>query len=212
MATKRGELRPRPYARLMTMLSYQLIKNNVVALTELAKNSYDADATWIQIRIGNMSNFGKDGLKSKAKPFVEIEDDGDGMSFETIRDCWMNPASPEKFIRRQEDRFKTRKGRIIQGEKGIGRYAVFQIGKKVEIFSRKRIGTNKGGREVNLITDLSEYTDELLSKKKSPSPEKPLFFDQLISKYHLRDEPIRIKPGKISIEGRRKSRKNHRIN
>jgi len=209
MATKSGELRPRPYARLMTMLSDQLIKNNVVALTELAKNSYDADATWVQIRIGNMSNFGKDGLKSMAKPFVEIEDDGDGMSFETIRDCWMNPASPGKFIRRQEDRFKTRKGRIIQGEKGIGRYAVFQIGKKVEIFSRERIGTNKGGREVNLITDLSEYTDELLSKKKSPSPEKPLFFDQLLSKYHLRDEPIRIKPGKISIEGRRKSRKNH---
>lgn len=209
MATKNGELKPRPYARLMTMLSDQLIKNNVVALTELAKNSYDADATWVQIRIGNMSNFGMDSIKSKSKPFVEIEDDGDGMSFETIRDCWMNPASPEKFIRRQEARFKTRKSRIIQGEKGIGRYAVFQIGKKVEVFSRERIGAHKGGREVNLITDLSEYTDELLSKKKSPSPRKPLFFDQLLSKYHLRDEPIRIKPGKISIEGRRKSRKNH---
>jgi len=209
MATKSGELRPRPYARLMTMLSDQLIKNNVVALTELAKNSYDADATWIQIRIGNMSNLAKDGIKSKDKPFVEIEDDGDGMSFETIRDCWMNPASPEKLIRRQENRFKTRKGRIIQGEKGIGRYAVFQIGKKVEIFSRERISTNKGGREVNLITDLSKYTDELLSKKKSPSTGKPLYFDQLLSKYYLRDDPKRIKPGKIRIEGKIKSRKNH---
>lgn len=209
MATKSGQLKPRPYARLMTMLSDQLIKNNVVALTELAKNSYDADATWIQIRIGNMENFSEDNLKSKDKPFVEIEDDGDGMSFETIRDCWMNPASPEKLIRRQEDRFKTRKGRVIQGEKGIGRYAVFQVGKKVEIFSRERIGTNKGRREVNLITDLSKYTDELLSKKKSTSPGKPLFFDQLRSKYYLRDEPIRIKPGKIKIEGKTKSRKNH---
>lgn len=209
MVTKSGELRPRPYARLMTMLSDQLIKNNVVALTELAKNSYDADATWVQIRIGNMYNLGKDGLKSKDKPFVEIEDDGDGMSFETIRDCWMNPASPEKLIRRQEGRFKTRKGRVIQGEKGIGRYAVFQIGKRVEVFARERIGANKGRREVNLITDLSKYTDELLSKKKSTSPGKPLFFDQLRSKYYLRDEPIRIKPGKIKIEGKIKSRKNH---
>ncbi len=209
MATKSGKLRPRPYARLMTMLSDQLIKNNVVALTELAKNSYDADATWIQIRIGNMSNLGKDGIKSKDKPFVEIEDDGDGMSFETIRDCWMNPASPEKLIRRQENRFKTKKGRIIQGEKGIGRYAVFQIGEKVEVFSRERIKTNRGGIEVNLITDLTKYTDELLSRKKSTSLGKPLFFDQLSSKYYLRDNPIHIKPGKINIEGRNKSRRNH---
>jgi hypothetical protein len=39
-----GTLKPRPYARLLSMLSDQLIKNNTVALTELAKNSYDADA------------------------------------------------------------------------------------------------------------------------------------------------------------------------
>ena len=84
MTTESGTLRPRPYARLLTMLSDQLIKNNTVALTELAKNSYDADASWIQIRIGNMNNFGKERLRKRAEPFVEIEDDGDGMSFDTI--------------------------------------------------------------------------------------------------------------------------------
>lgn len=216
MTTKSGVLTPRPYARLLTMLSDQLIKNETVALTELAKNSYDADASWVQIRIGNMNNFGKERLTKEAKPFVEIEDDGDGMSFETIRDAWMNPASPDKFIKRQKDKARTRKGRFIQGEKGIGRYAVFQIGKRVEIYTRKRIGENKGVKEVNLITDISGYTDELLSKKSSPafeetlsSSKKPLFFDQLSSKYYVRDEPIIIKPYTLKIDGHTSARKNH---
>ncbi|MFA5772583.1 MAG: ATP-binding protein [Thermoplasmata archaeon] len=207
--TESGVLTPRPYARLLIMLSEQLIKNNIIALTELAKNSYDADADWVQIRIGNMNNFGKDGLREEEKPFVEIEDDGDGMSFENIRDSWMNPASPKKYKKRMKKKAKTKKGRIIQGEKGIGRYAVFQIGKKVEIFTREKIGEDKSGREVNLITDLTKYTDELLSEKTSSSPDAPLFFDQLLSKYYIREDPLFIKHGDIIIEGGKESRKNH---
>jgi len=209
MTIESGTLTPRPYARLLTMLSNQLIKNNTVALTELAKNSYDADASWVQIRVGNMDNFGGEGVSKREEPFVEIEDDGDGMSFETIRDAWMNPASPNKFMKRQEDRIRTRKRRIIQGEKGIGRYAVFQIGKRVEIYTRKRVGENKGGKEVNLITDISKYTDELLSEKTSPHSRRALFFDQLSSEYYIRDEPIFIKLGTLTIEGQAESRKNH---
>ena len=209
MSPESGILKPRPYARLLSMLSDQLIKNNTVALTELAKNSYDADAGWVQIRIGNMDNYAKAGLTDKQKPFVEIEDDGDGMSFETIRDSWMNPASSNKFKRRQSRKPRTRKGRVIQGEKGIGRYAVFQIGKKVEIFTRERLSDNKGGEEISLITDLSEYTDQLLSHKKTKHPAEPVYLDQIESKYQIRGNPRFIKPGAISIEGKRLSRKNH---
>ena len=39
----------RPYARLLTMLGDQLISNERVALVELVKNSYDADASWVKI-------------------------------------------------------------------------------------------------------------------------------------------------------------------
>ena len=97
----------------------------------------------------------------------------------------MNPASPDKFIKRKGDEIKTRKGRILQGEKGIGRYAIFQIGKRVEIYTRERMSKNKGGREINLITDISKYTDELLYEENSSSSKEPLFFDQLISKLSL---------------------------
>ena len=43
------ELTIRPYARLITMLGDQLIKNEIIALVELIKNSYDADASWVKV-------------------------------------------------------------------------------------------------------------------------------------------------------------------
>lgn len=38
-------LKLKPYARLLTMLGDQLIRNEQVALSELIKNAYDADAS-----------------------------------------------------------------------------------------------------------------------------------------------------------------------
>lgn len=227
MAKKEGIFTPKPYARLLTMLSEQLIKNNTVALTEIAKNSYDADADWVQIRIGNTCNFGKEGLKDEEKPFVEIEDNGDGMSLDIIEKCWMNPASPNKFLKRSSGENRTKKGRIIQGEKGIGRYAVFKIGKKVEIFTRQKMMANVGGDEVYLVTDLSRYTEELLFQrpeikkemekhgdflfKKEMMESEPLYFDEIKSEYKIIDyqNEMRIKPGEISIEGKHEKRCNY---
>ena len=51
------QLKIRPYARLLTMLGDQLIKNEQIAVTELMKNSYDADADWVKV---SFENFGKD--------------------------------------------------------------------------------------------------------------------------------------------------------
>ena len=44
-----------PYARLLTMLSEQLIKNEAVALSEIVKNSYDADSAWVKITFENFT-------------------------------------------------------------------------------------------------------------------------------------------------------------
>ena len=41
----------KPYARLLTMLGDQLITNERVALVEIIKNAYDADADWVKVRI-----------------------------------------------------------------------------------------------------------------------------------------------------------------
>lgn len=212
MTLKKGEFHPRPYARLLTMLSDQLIKNNTIALTELAKNSYDADANWVQIRIGNMENFGKTKISDAQKPFVEIEDDGDGMSFDILRDSWMNPASPNKYLKRLKNEMKTEKGRIIQGEKGIGRYAVFQIGKKVETYTRER--KHGKSKEIKLTTDLSYLKDELLidstkNKKDLKQLSDAVYLDELESSYTINDTPEIIKPSNIVYNGKKIRRKNH---
>ena len=192
----------------MLMLSNQLIKNNTIALTELAKNSYDADASWVQIRIGNMDNYNKKVLKESEKPYVEIEDDGIGMSLSQIQDSWINPATPEKYIKRKNKKAKTKKGRIIQGEKGIGRFAVFQIGKVVEIHTRKKTDIG-GGEEINLLTDLTKYDDDMLTKKEGKMKGKILYFDEIKSKYNIWDNPRVIKPGIVIIEGQTLNRKKH---
>ena len=48
----------RPYARLLTMLGDQLIKNEQIAVLELIKNAYDADADWVKLSFVGFSPSG----------------------------------------------------------------------------------------------------------------------------------------------------------
>ena len=52
---KKQTYKIRPYARLITMLGEQLIKNEIIALSELIKNSYDADASWVKVSFCNFN-------------------------------------------------------------------------------------------------------------------------------------------------------------
>lgn len=66
----------RPRARLMLELGEQLIKNESVAMLELIKNSYDAFARNVNVRLDNIDDCDA-GL-------IVIEDDGIGMTKETV--------------------------------------------------------------------------------------------------------------------------------
>lgn len=206
MIIDKGNLNPRPYARLLVMLSEQLIRNKLIALMELVKNSYDADANFVQIKFENFENFGKKDLEESKKPFIGIEDDGDGMSFNIIKDAWMNPASPDKYYKRKRGKDITKKGRIIQGEKGIGRYAVFKLGYTVEIFTKER---NKQSNEIYLKSDLSVYDDELLERVNRDKSNKPIYIDEISSYYEINDKPKRIVEKEIDIKGEIFKRKSH---
>ncbi len=171
-------LKIRPYARLLTMLGEQLIKNERIALIELIKNSYDADADWVKV---TFKNFGENFLITD-KSCIIIEDNGDGMNAATIEKHWLNPATPDKKIRKQI-KATTEKGRIIQGEKGIGRFAVLKLGRKIEIVSRA-----KGENVENVITyDFSRYDDEFLEDN---GIEKELYLEDLDVSLTSRDPQI----------------------
>ena len=115
----------RPYARVLTMLGDQLIKNERIALVELIKNAYDADADNVELRF---DNFNKD-MTHSGRSRIVVSDDGVGMDIETIRTQWMNPASPRKHLDKLGGAGRTaEKGRVVQGEKGIGAFCGAKTG------------------------------------------------------------------------------------
>lgn len=176
----------RPYARLLTMLGEQLIKNERIALIELIKNSYDADAEWVKI---TFENFGENyEIYDNSK--IIIEDNGYGMNQDIIENHFLNPATPEKKIRKAKKR-TTDKNRVIQGEKGIGRFAILKLGRKIDIITRRKNET----KEFLVEYDFTSYDDEFLTKD---SKEKELFIDDIFVKITTR-EPIRIVEGEVEF-------------
>ena len=169
----------RPYARLLTMLGEQLIKNEQIALVELIKNSYDADADGVEVRFENFD----DGVHSKNSSIV-VKDDGSGMTPEDIRDVWMNPAAPQKFRRKKEGKSKTpEKRRTIQGEKGIGRFAILKLGRKVTVTTK-----SKGSKFESIIEyDFTRFDDDFTEED---GHSKTIFLDEILITYNERDPKV----------------------
>lgn len=184
--TKAKSLKFRPYARLLTMLGDQLIKNERVALVELIKNAYDADASWVKL---TFQNFNKDLQAIGADARIIIEDDGVGMTREIIENHWVNPATPGKLVEKKLQRKVTKKGRVIQGEKGIGRFALLKLGKCVEMTTRAKKSTS----ELTLKLDVSSYDENFLNDNQG------LFLDELRMTLTETDPAEKIDRGRIHL-------------
>lgn len=201
-------LKIRPYARLITMLGDQLIKNERIALVELIKNAYDADAEWVKVSFLNFN----DDFTVNSDSKIIIEDDGNGMNEQIIEKHWLNPATPEKK-KRKKIKETTDKGRILQGEKGIGRFAIFKLGKKIRICTRRQIWDvekqtfiEEGENIENVIEyDFSAYDDEFLQKD---GEDKELYIDDLQVVFRKRT-PIDIIEKDIELGGMKRKRKSH---
>lgn len=155
---KRELIKIEPYARLLTMLSEQLIKNEVVALTEIVKNAYDADSNWVRISFENFTR----NYKAQTDSRIIIEDCGCGMTEEVLRHDFINPASANKKIKKERGETSPN-GRILQGEKGIGRFSLFKLGKTVTVYTKTKDDTSPR----KLIADFSKYGDEFLNDDES---------------------------------------------
>lgn len=146
----------RPYARLMNLLGDQLITDKKVAVIEIVKNCYDADANYVKIRFNNMRNMGfNDFFPPEEQAYIEIEDNGCGMSLDTIKNVWLRPATPNKFDKKKKKNNKTKKGRIIQGEKGIGRFAIHKLGERIELYTKA-----KGQNEIKLEMNFADFNPD----------------------------------------------------
>jgi signal transduction histidine kinase len=131
----------KPSSRIITTIGEDLIKDMNSAIIELVKNSYDADATKVDIKISSFEENKNEKLK------IEIIDNGHGMSFETVINKWMVPATADKL-----DRKYSPGGRMLQGRKGIGRYAVAKLG---EVINLRTI--SKSGEKTTLSIDWRDF-------------------------------------------------------
>lgn len=93
-------------AALLQELGERLIGRPEIALAELIKNSYDADASTCTVTFQGDS--------------IEISDDGHGMSSKEFHDYWMRVGTTHK----RDDGRSRELDRPLTGSKGVGRLAV----------------------------------------------------------------------------------------
>jgi|GEM_PF-915576 len=108
--------------RFSQLIGRHLISNPTVAVLELVKNSYDADAENITVTF--------EKIKTENGKII-IEDDGDGMTLDDIINKWMVIGTDNKL-----HQTLSHKGRRKLGEKGIGRFSVERLSKKTTIITK----------------------------------------------------------------------------
>ncbi len=147
-------------AALLRELGERLVGRPHIALAELIKNSYDADATQVIIEFSPDSDQ------------IKVSDNGHGMTFEEFKNFWMRIGTTHKW-KKQSRGFN----RAMTGSKGIGRLAVQFLATRLEI---KTVSSDARGNwleaqanwlETANAKELSEATVEYnLSGATTPFP------------------------------------------
>ena len=117
----------RPRARVLQLLGDELIGSARLAVFELVKNAYDADANEVDVR-----------LDLASEPTITVTDDGDGMTLDTLRSVWLVPGDDHRRKQRLSERRTARHRRLPLGEKGLGRFAVHKLGDRIILVTRAR--------------------------------------------------------------------------
>ncbi len=149
----------RPRARILQLLGDQLIRSPRLAVFELVKNSYDANANNVEITL--------DGLGT-ASPEICVSDDGTGMTMDTLRDIWFVPGHDHR--KKQRSKSSRKKGqRLPLGEKGVGRFASHKLGNKIELVTK-----HKNREEISVTIDWQKLLDnEYLDDAEVSVEERP---------------------------------------
>ncbi len=145
----RKQLPFRISSELKNVIGKNLITDDFIAIYELVKNAYDANARKVELYFNQVKD-----QPDKGKIFVK--DDGDGMSYSDLLNKWLFVAYSEKVperktVREQENestrqqamknadsRNKIKSGRIFAGAKGIGRFSCDKLGSKLKLYTKKK--------------------------------------------------------------------------
>lgn len=141
-------------ARTALLLGRENISSSTVAVLELVRNAYDADATEIVIRFRKAST--SDGT-------IEIIDNGHGMSWEDISTKWMVIGTNNKQVSPYSP-----KGRRKVGEKGIGRFALDRLASQSILETTSRLKPLEPTYRLEINWDKFVDTPKSLQQIKHP--------------------------------------------
>lgn len=126
MPTNRKFVRFTVESALLKELGERLVGKPQVALAELVKNAYDADAQNVVIRF-------LDGA-------IEVVDDGNGMTEEEFSQFWMSVGTTNK----QRSILSPTLERQVTGSKGIGRLSVQFLGNSLSMHTLAKVTPQRG--------------------------------------------------------------------
>ncbi len=129
-------------SRAIELLGKKQIRDSITALIELIKNAYDADAKWCNVEFD---------MKHEL-PYLMISDSGCGMSAEDVMHKWLVIGTESK---RKKDKLSPG-GRVLMGEKGIGRLATSILGNQLLMLSK----SEKDGKWNIIFADWNTFENQ----------------------------------------------------
>ncbi len=138
---------------VIKQLGEELVSDEITALMELVKNSYDADASFVSVEINTEGRYEGENLQyGQHKGFIVVEDDGFGMNEATILKSWLTISYSMK---RTKDGIKpkTPKGRTPLGDKGLGRLSTQRLANICEIFTMQE----KAAHQIHIAFNWKDF-------------------------------------------------------
>ena len=138
-----GTAQMRPRARVISLLGDELISDERVAVVELVKNAYDADASEVTVtfEMNERHQFER----------IQIKDDGHGMDQDTVVKGWFEPGT---VMKKKTERSPGK--RLYQGAKGVGRFAAARLGEALFLETKMK-GAENG---VTVLLEWGAFDDE----------------------------------------------------
>ncbi len=115
---------------IKSLIGGGLITDNLVAVYELVKNAFDANATSVEIIFQDFST---------KTPRIIIKDNGRGMSYSDIVNKWLFLAYSGKRDGTEEEDYRNNivHNRFYAGAKGVGRFSCDRLGRHLRLISKK---------------------------------------------------------------------------
>lgn len=138
--------------QLKSIIGKDLINDDNIAILELVKNSFDADAKQVKVKYFNLKENDDKNVEhfSTSTSRLVIQDDGIGMDIDDIRDKWLNIAYSEKKTN------KTQHKRRMAGAKGVGRFSCDRLGEYLNLYAK----TSKDSNYYKLSIDWKKFEIE----------------------------------------------------